>query len=275
MSETEIPRPLKGDDLGRVVRLLKRELTDVELRQVLERRYTAKTWRKETQEFNLIPRVTRWNCTKIDEAVIAFAVRMGRWPVERDWGPVNFLPSGRVFRYHDNASHWCLNEWRRGRQGLHLPFWDRIVEHARQDKVPVDLILRIPNQVKRRDAVMAIGGPAKIAEAGHGHLVQQDDYGKLWRINYVEPDTSDWASWFVEVVNSTPRMKDNGSGVYVLDPDPDGNPVYDHYFLRVPPNLASAKEAVAWTGHFGGGVRGRLDVGDITDRQFAGFVAQS
>jgi len=267
MSGTELPRPLKGDALGRVVRLMRRELTDLELSQVLERRYTAKTWRKASIDYNLIPRETRWNCALIDEAVIAFAKKVGRWPVDRDWGTANFLPSGGVFRYHDSIRHFCNGSLRPVET---LPFWDRIINHAREGKVPPNLVLRIPNQVKRRDAIMAIGGPVTLVQSGLGNLVQQDDFGKLWRVHYVEPNVRDWASMYVEVVNSTPRMTENGYGDYVLDPGPDGEPVYDHYFLRVPPHVQTAKEAVAWTGHFvtRSGERGVLT-------KFEGFVAQS
>jgi hypothetical protein len=147
--------------------------------------------------------------------------------------------------------------------------------------LPIDLILAIPNQTTRRDAIIAYGGLAKAVENGAGTCIQQDDYGKLWRLNFVEPNVGDWYSLFVEVVNSTPRMVDDGTGTYVLAPDKNGNPVYDHYFLRVPPGVTSARDAVAWTGHFevsltsGRNANYRDPWMPVTGKKFAGFVAQS
>jgi hypothetical protein len=59
-------------------------------------------------------------------------------------------------------------------------------------------------------------------------LVRQDDYGRLWNSSVAidgEP------LCVVEVVNTTP--------------EPDGS--RKRYFLRVPPNLRTARQAVAWT----------------------------
>ena len=62
-------------------------------------------------------------------------------------------------------------------------------------------------------------------------LVQQDDFGKLWR---TELSVDRERLTVVEVVNSTP--------------DPDGS--YRRYFLRVPPAVSTAREAVAWSFDF-------------------------
>ncbi|MBA2371099.1 MAG: hypothetical protein H0V71_05580 [Chloroflexi bacterium] len=63
---------------------------------------------------------------------------------------------------------------------------------------------------------------------GQGALVNHDDYGKLWTI---APALADEELRIVEVVNTTP--------------DRDGS--YSRHFLRVPPSVRSAREAVAWT----------------------------
>jgi hypothetical protein len=56
---------------------------------------------------------------------------------------------------------------------------------------------------------------------------QADDYGSLYRV--VLEDDEDLV--LVEVVNSTA--------------EPDGS--FKHYWLRVPPHIETAREAVAWT----------------------------
>jgi hypothetical protein len=59
-------------------------------------------------------------------------------------------------------------------------------------------------------------------------LVHQDDFGRLWEDG---SDGSGEPIRIVEVVNATP--------------DEDGSS--RHYFLRVPPSVGTAQEAVAWT----------------------------
>lgn len=55
-----------------------------------------------------------------------------------------------------------------------------------------------------------------------GKVIHQDQTGTLWRAGGI---------WAVEVVNGTPEL--------------DGS--YKRYFLRVPPTMQSARQAVAWT----------------------------
>ncbi|MBM7784500.1 DUF6745 domain-containing protein [Tenggerimyces flavus] len=69
-------------------------------------------------------------------------------------------------------------------------------------------------------------GTEKYLRAAEGKLVQQDDFGELWQLRHgAEP------LQFVKVVNSTP--------------EPDGT--FRDYWLRVPPEVTTAHEAVAWT----------------------------
>jgi hypothetical protein len=57
--------------------------------------------------------------------------------------------------------------------------------------------------------------------------ISRDDFGVLYRRELAD----DEALVMVKVVNSTP--------------EPDGS--FKDYFLRVPPTMTTAKEAVAWT----------------------------
>jgi hypothetical protein len=71
------------------------------------------------------------------------------------------------------------------------------------------------------------GFAAYIRDAGGERLDHDARYGTLWRLNmpWDEPIV------MIEVVNSTP--------------EPDGN--FKRYWLRVPPEMTTAREAVAWT----------------------------
>jgi len=70
-------------------------------------------------------------------------------------------------------------------------------------------------------------GPERFIRELPALKVQADDFGTLWRAN-LEDDES---LVMVEVVNSTP--------------EPDGS--WKTYWLRVPPDVATAHQAVAWT----------------------------
>lgn len=65
-------------------------------------------------------------------------------------------------------------------------------------------------------------------------LVQQDDFGKLWTVG---SELGGDPVRVVEVANATPEI--------------DGS--YRHYLLRVPPDVRTAREAVAWTFAFENG----------------------
>jgi hypothetical protein len=69
--------------------------------------------------------------------------------------------------------------------------------------------------------------PERYVALGAATCVAEDETGILWRRNWLAADA--WAA--VEVVNATP--------------EPDGT--RRHFFLQVPANLRTAREAVAWT----------------------------
>jgi hypothetical protein len=71
------------------------------------------------------------------------------------------------------------------------------------------------------------GGQAKYLLDSGAKQIQCDDYGALYR----KPISGDEPIVMVKVVNSTP--------------EPDGS--FKDYFLRVPPTVKTAREAVAWT----------------------------
>jgi hypothetical protein len=123
--------------------------------------------------------------------------------------------SGPALRYPDGWSVWA---WR----GVEVP--RAIIEQpdsitlASIDSEPDVQIRRCMIEIMTPERYVALGGAVRIAE---------DDTGILWRKAWLASDA--WAA--VEVVNATP--------------EPDGT--RKPFFLQVPANLRTAREAVAWT----------------------------
>ena len=82
------------------------------------------------------------------------------------------------------------------------------------------------NAEVRRVMIERLGNEKFLKLAG-AKSIHQDRCGNLYRIEL----PGDEPLVAVEVVNSTP--------------EPDGH--FKRYFLRVPPNITRAKDAVAWT----------------------------
>jgi hypothetical protein len=94
------------------------------------------------------------------------------------------------------------------------------------ETLSVEQIAGEANVEVRRVMLERFGAERFMRESG-GRLVQQDEWGKLWRADIA----GDEPLVMVEVVNSTA--------------EPDGS--FKDYFLRVPPTVRTAREAVAWT----------------------------
>ena len=92
--------------------------------------------------------------------------------------------------------------------------------------------------VEVRRVMMERVGFERLTKEGSTRLVHEDAAGRLWATNW-GVERGRWgdaaAACFVEVENSTP--------------EPDGS--RKHYFIRVPPGMATAKQAVAWTFQLG------------------------
>ncbi|OAF17475.1 hypothetical protein AYJ54_04805 [Bradyrhizobium centrolobii] len=122
---------------------------------------------------------------------------------------------GPALRYPDGWSVWA---WR----GVEVPRWiierrDQITLAAIDEQMDVQ-VRRCMIEIMTPECYVALGGATRIAE---------DETGILWRRNWLAADA--WAA--VEVINATP--------------EPDGT--RRHFFLQVPANLRTAREAVAWT----------------------------
>ena len=133
------------------------------------------------------------------------------------------LRRGRLHAFNKPAVVWPDGSERWYWNGIAVP--TKIAEN--RDELNADAITRIGNQEIRRVALERIGWQ-RFLDTAQATPVAQDDYGKLW-------DTRVWLDGervhLVEVVNATA--------------EPDGS--YRRYFLRVPPQARTAREAVAWT----------------------------
>ena len=70
-------------------------------------------------------------------------------------------------------------------------------------------------------------GEARYIEDSNVEVIHEDEHGTLYRHSF----SSDEPLVMVRVTNSTP--------------EPDGS--HKHYWLRVPPTMQTAHQAVAWT----------------------------
>lgn len=112
---------------------------------------------------------------------------------------------------------WSAYAWK----GVLVPPW--VIE--RPELVNVRTVGAAHDPQVRR-CMIEVMTPERFVREGGAYRIAQDETGVLWRQRWR------WEAWAaVEVVNGTP--------------EPDGT--HKHYFLQVPANMRSAREAVAWT----------------------------
>jgi hypothetical protein len=116
------------------------------------------------------------------------------------------------------ADGWALYYW----HGVSVPA--RII--LEPESIRPDEITGEPNAEVRRSMLERYGTERLIRDLG-AKRTQADDYGALYRVEFEE----DEALVMVQLENSTP--------------EPDGS--FKEYWLRVPPTITTAREAVAWT----------------------------
>jgi hypothetical protein len=190
-----------------------------------------------------------WNKESCLAAFEKFVDKEKRWPHKKDFR--NWRQTG--LPYPETTDNWC-RDWGNNVRGS---VWV-VDEYCRKypHRVTTMMAMSIPNLTTRRNVLQRLGAK-KLLKEGGGKVVQQDDFGKLWRIDAT--DGVDNRIQFVEVVNKSPRINEDTGRVVV---DRKGNLVFDHYFLRVPPDIRSAKDAVAWTV-------------SVPAERFVGFAAES
>ncbi|MGH2793855.1 MAG: DUF6745 domain-containing protein, partial [Actinomycetota bacterium] len=165
-----------------------------------------------------------WDRARAYEETVETA---GYWWPNRDFVMVSERPThihrddrGRLHAENGTAIGWP--------DGWGLYSWHGVQVPARVIDQPQTLTVReiaAESNVEVRRVMIERFGPSKFVQ--HGTQIASDDFGKLWRLDL----PNDEPLVMVEVVNSTP--------------EPDGS--FKDYFLRVPPNMETPRQAVAWT----------------------------
>ncbi len=123
--------------------------------------------------------------------------------------------TGPAVRYPDGFSVFYLH-------GVHVP--EKLVMSP--ETITVSAIESEINVELRRMMIERYGAERYLMDSG-AEEIHRDDFGILYRKDFLE----DQSLVMVKVANSTP--------------EPDGS--FKDYFLRVPPEMERAKQAVAWT----------------------------
>lgn len=116
-------------------------------------------------------------------------------------------------------------------QMVRVPHWfARQMAFAEFVHKPKSIKLEMIQQsrnLEARSILISLYGYKRFILNSGAFKVQSDEWGTLWLLPMQRME----AIMMVEVVNSTP--------------EPDGS--FKNYFLRVPPTMKTAKEAIAWT----------------------------
>jgi hypothetical protein len=137
--------------------------------------------------------------------------------------PSMWIADGRLHREDGPAIAWPSGQRHFFWRGVAVPAW--FIEEP--DRLTLARIRDTSNAEVRRCMMERFGVERFVRDAG-AQLIGADRYGRLWSIPFAggqQPYV------VVEVENGTR--------------EPDGT--RRHYFLRVPPTMRSAHEAVAWT----------------------------
>jgi hypothetical protein len=134
--------------------------------------------------------------------------------------------SGRLHRLDGPALRWSGGRGQHFWRDIEIP--DSVV--AAWPTMTASAILAYPN-VEVRRVLIEQAGLERLAAGLDLHPTQEDACGKLFKVAMLEEPGERGVLAFVEVLNSTP--------------EPDGT--RKRYHLRVPPDVRTAREGVAWT----------------------------
>jgi hypothetical protein len=170
-----------------------------------------------------------WTFGQMKDAMFAFYEREGRFPMAREYKLANGLPPYRQWAARGRSE---LGQWSPevGAWLVQSPsIWERLI--ARDRRCTAQMAIGFRNVLARKEAFDRIGFQ-KMVKSGFATLIDSDpEFGELYEL---PGETPSEPMKMLKVVNSTP--------------EPDGT--FADYWLRVPPDQTSAREAVRWT--FGG-----------------------
>jgi hypothetical protein len=220
----DVPRPLDCSDPAEIERRVQR----------VEHWLVAKLGRKcvgDPSEISLMnarsisgsdPAIKRWTSLMDAFAAGLFYYWIGPEEIVCIPRPALWIAHGRLHRDDGAAVEWPTGERYCFWHGALVPDW--VIDEP--DKITAELICGERNLELRRCMIEKLGRERFMQEL-RPTLVAEDEFGKLWRVNFGDPDSYT----LLEVRNGTP--------------EPDGSS--RRYFLSVPPSARSPKEAVAWT----------------------------
>lgn len=162
----------------------------------------------------------QWTQKEILDALFAFHEKHGRWPVTRDLRLKNGLPPERQWRWIATRGNWRIGA---------RDQWERLI--AADKRCTAEMAFRLRNVLARKEAIDRIGFDKLIKQKLATVIDDDPEYGTLYQLPGEMPKEP---MLLLKVINSTP--------------EPDGK--FASYYLRVPPGMTSAREAVRWT--FGG-----------------------
>lgn len=163
-----------------------------------------------------------WTTEAMKVAMFAFYEREGRWPMAREYKLANDLPPYRqwAFRGDNELSTWDTRS---------NDVWERII--ARDRRCTPEMAISFRNVLARKEAIDRIGFQTFIKKGIATVRDEDPEWGTLYEL---PGETPSEPMVLLKVINSTA--------------EPDGS--FSEYYLRVPPTMFNAREAVRWT--FGG-----------------------
>ena len=164
-----------------------------------------------------------WTEERIVDGLFSFLAKHGHWPTTREMRNANGLPSLRTYQDYANANQ--RNSWVSPRD-----WWERKI--AADPRCDARMALSLRNVLARKEAIERIGFQTYIDNDLATVVNEHPEFGTLYRM---PGETPTEPMLLLKVINSTA--------------EPDGS--FADYFLRVPPRMRTARQAVAWTFQLG------------------------
>lgn len=186
---------------------------------------------KQEEVEKVITPLQPWTEKLVIDALFAFYRQHQRWPQRKEWRSANKLPSLWTLTRLTNPSHFRWWRYRHHTAQTPIQRWRRPWDHyqrliAKDRRCTARMAFQLRNVLARKEAIDRIGFNKLIK-----HAAVVDSHPEFGTLYSLPGETPTERMLLVKVVNSTP--------------EPDGS--FADYYLRVPPNMNSVQEAIAWT----------------------------